>query len=40
MKFVVEIRVYTEGLCPPKDFGLESMNFFMVSSKKWGTMII
>jgi hypothetical protein len=35
--------VYIKGVCPPKDFGLESMKFSMVSSKERGagcTMVI
>ena len=40
MKFAGEIWVCTKGLCPPKDFGLQSMDFSMMSSKKWGVMVI
>lgn len=40
MKFVTGIQVYTKGISPPKDFGLWSVDFSMVSIKKQGTMIL
>ena len=38
--FALETWVHTNGLCPSKYFGLIFMDFSMVSSKKWGTMVI
>ena len=34
MEFVVRIWVYTKSLCLFKDFGLQCMYFFMISSEK------
>lgn len=40
MAFVMGVWVYTKDLCPPNDFGLYSMDFSMISSKNWVTIVI
>jgi hypothetical protein len=40
MEFAAGIRVYMKGLCHPQDFGLEAIDFFMLSSQKEGAMVI